>query len=111
MSITSVVLVRVWSTSSTARYGAQVGQPLRHEAGVVTAAFSPDGALVVTASDDHAARVWIAPPFAPNIVATACKMLSDHDTAGLITHYGISVKDQICTGNEPAPDPSRMIDR
>jgi hypothetical protein len=38
-------------------------------------------------------------------------VLGDRDTAGLSTRYGIEVKDQICTGDEPAPDPSRMIDR
>ncbi len=66
---------------------------------------------VVTASDDDTARLWVAPLIAPNIVATACKMLRDHDTAGLFDRYGIDVEAPICTGNEPAPDPSRMIDR
>jgi hypothetical protein len=48
---------------------------------------------------------------APNIIATACKMLSDLDTAGLSTRYGIAVEDPICTPDAPAPDPCRMIDR
>ena len=84
---------------------------MRHEDRVTNALFSPDGTRVVTASADKTARVWIAPPVAPDIVATACKMLLDHDTAALSTRYGIDVKDPICTGDEPAPDPSRMIDR
>ena len=46
----------------------------------------------------------MAPPLAPNMIATACKMLGgNHDTAGLFTRYGIDVKDPICTGDEPAP--------
>jgi hypothetical protein len=53
----------------------------------------------------------MAPPIAPDIVATACKMLGDHDTAGLFTRDGIDVKDPICAGDGPAPDPSTMIDR
>ena len=99
---------RLWDAAT----GAPIGQPLRHEGGVSSAAFSPDGKRVVTASDDGTARVWRAPPIAPNFVATACEMLgSNHDTAGLFARYGIDVKDAICTGEEPAPDPSRMIER
>jgi WD40 repeat protein len=44
----------------------------------------PDGARVVTASGDKTARVRKTPPKAPNIVATAWRMLgSNHDTAAL----------------------------
>jgi WD40 repeat protein len=98
---------RVWDAGT----GAPIGKPLQHEGSVNSASFSPDGAKVVTASADKTARVWTAPPLAPNIVATACKMLGDHDTANLSTRYGIDVKDPICTGEEPAPDPSYRIDR
>jgi hypothetical protein len=35
----------------------------------------------------------------------------NEDTTGLKERYGIDVKDPICTGEESAPDPSRMIDR
>ena len=47
---------RVWEAAT----GKPVGQPLRHEAAVASAAFSPDGLWVVTASDDLTARVWEA---------------------------------------------------
>ena len=68
--------------------------------------------LVVRESQDKTARVWIAPPMAPDFIATACKMLGkNQDTAGLLTRYGVDVKDPICTGDAPAPDPSRMIER
>jgi WD40 repeat protein len=98
---------RVWDAAT----GAPIGKPLQHEGSVNSASFSPDGARVVTASADKTARVWTGPPLAPNIVATACKMLGDHDTANLSTRYGIDVNDPICTGEEPAPDTSYRIDR
>ena len=91
--------------------GAPIGPALRHEDRVCSAAFSPDGARVATASDDKTARVWLAPPAAPNIFATACKMLGDHDTAGLSARFGIAIDDPICGPDVPAPDPKRMIDR
>jgi WD40 repeat protein len=36
-----------------------VGAPLEHQVNVNSAAFSPDGRRVVTASTDHTARVWV----------------------------------------------------
>jgi hypothetical protein len=78
------------------------GKPLHHEDTVLSASFSPHGARVVTVSG-NAARLWKAPPVAPpNIVATAYKMLGDHETAGLSTCYGIDVKEPICMRDAPA---------
>ena len=98
---------RVWDATT----GAPIGQPLRHADEVKSAVFSLDGAHIVTASG-NTARVWNAPPVAPNIISTACKMLgNNHGTADLSARYGIDVKDPICAQDPPAPDPSRMIDR
>jgi WD40 repeat protein len=82
---------------------ALIGQPLQHKDLVLSASFSPDGGRLVTASADKTARLWKAPPVAPpNIVATAYKMLGDHETAGLSTRYGIDVKEPICMRDAPA---------
>ena len=39
---------------------APIGPPLKHEARVHDAIFSPDGSRIATASDDHTARLWNA---------------------------------------------------
>jgi dipeptidyl aminopeptidase/acylaminoacyl peptidase len=45
---------RLWDASS----GKPIGQPMKHEEGVYSAQFSPDGQRVVTASEDETARLW-----------------------------------------------------
>ncbi|MBQ5730791.1 MAG: hypothetical protein IIV57_04130, partial [Bacteroidaceae bacterium] len=49
---------RIWS----AKDGAPVSEPMRHDDTVYSASFSPDGKYIVTASEDNTARIW---PFQP----------------------------------------------
>ncbi len=55
----TVSVVSVWDTTT---HCAALPRPysLKHQGSVTSAAFSPDGHLVVTASDDMTARVWNA---------------------------------------------------
>jgi WD domain, G-beta repeat len=49
---------RVWDAAT----GQPIGEPLKgHENWVMSAAFSPDGRLIVTASPDRTACVWVFP--------------------------------------------------
>ena len=84
---------------------------MRHAESVNTAAFSPDGERVVTASSDKTARIWMVPLVAPTISETACKLLRDYDVVGLLERYGIDVKEPICGPDAPAAEPRLMIDR
>jgi WD40 repeat protein len=103
----SGTVAQVWDAAT----GEPIGAPLHHRDTVNSAAFSPDGARLLTASG-KILRIWRSPPVAPNIIATACKMLgSNHDTAGLAARYGIEIKDPICAQDAPAPDSSLMTDR
>jgi len=45
---------RVWE----ARSGLQLAELREHTGDVNSAAFSPDGKFIVTASVDHTARIW-----------------------------------------------------
>src|SRR4030095_16514001 len=47
---------QLWDAAS----GKPIGEPMKHEAQVYSAQFSPDGKRVVTASYDHTAKLWDA---------------------------------------------------
>ena len=64
---------RIWDASESAR---EIAVLRGHENWVMHAAFSPDGAQVVTASRDKTARVWNGSQPAvsiPDLVGEACR--------------------------------------
>jgi WD40 repeat protein len=52
---------RLWD----AQTGRMIGQPMEHDAPVVSADFSADGSRIVTASEDGSARIWNGASAAP----------------------------------------------
>jgi WD40 repeat protein len=98
--------VQVWDAAT----GEPIGPRFQHPDKVTSAAFGADGKRVLTVSG-NSARLWTAPPVAPNIIATACKMLgANHDVSGLTARYGIEIKDTICAPDAPAPNTSLMTE-
>jgi WD40 repeat protein len=83
---------------------APTGRPLAHEDGIISAALSPDGTRLITATRNFL-RVWSLPPAAPDIATTACKVLGDQDKADISAQFGAEIKVPICGPDTPAPDP------
>jgi WD40 repeat protein len=96
-------VAQVWDAAT----GEPIGPPFQTADKITRVAFSPDGRRVLTVSG-NIAQLWTAPPVAPNIIATACKMLRNYDPSGLAERYGIEIKDPICTPSAPVPEPKLM---
>lgn len=80
--------ISAWQTAKTdeahlavTRAFPQLIATLNHYAGVESAVFSPDGQFVLTASDDHTARIWNSKN--GNLLAT----LSGHDNKIIYAEY------------------------
>jgi WD40 repeat protein len=81
---------------------------LGHTEFVWSAAFSPDGTRVVTASLDNAARVWDVSAIPKgDILEVACMLLRmHHDPVSLegVTDYPLTFDRPICVTDPPPPD-------
>jgi WD40 repeat protein len=101
---------RVWDAATGAEIavlrghdGQGLGVDLSNS--IYSAAFSPDGTRVVTASQDSAARLWDVGKIPKgNIFQVACAWLPDHDLKDLAREYGLAKIQPICEGDPPLPD-------
>ena len=72
---------------------------------VYSAAFSSDGARIVTASADKTARLWnVGTIPMGNLFEIACAELSDHDLSDIAKDYGLTNLEPICQDTPPPPD-------
>ena len=95
------ITARLWETQSGELLVTLVG----HESGVVSAQFSPDGSLIVTASDDQTARIWhvlqsgvAAPPeWFPDFLRYVAQMRlnSDGEPETLKTDAWLALRDRL----------------
>ena len=73
-----------------------------HGSAVRSAAFSPGGTRIVTASNDNTARVWdISTIPKGNILQIACRWLPDHNLDNLVLGYPIKIDKPICETDPP----------
>jgi WD40 repeat protein len=75
---------------------------------LTSAAFSPDGKRVVTASADESARLWDAGAIPKgNILHVACALLTLHENPVRldgVTEYPLTFDRPICVVDPPPPD-------
>ena len=73
--------------------------------GSSSAAFSPDGARIVTASSDKTARIWAVSHIPKgDIFQIASAWLPDHDLTDIAREYGLTNLEPICESDPPLPD-------
>jgi WD40 repeat protein len=91
-------------------------RPLAHEDRIVSAAFSPDGARLITATRSFL-RIWSLPPDTPDtpdtpdIATTACKMLGDQDKVDISGQFAAEDKGADLRAGHASADSKLMSDR
>ena len=90
-------MVRAWDAVRGAKLTTLIG----HSAVVMSAAYSPDGSRIVTASEDTSARQWLSANDADLVHAAQCRIWRGF-TNGEITRFDLhapfafSLKDRQC---------------
>jgi WD40 repeat protein len=99
-----VAVLRAADADAGHGFGDRLTMFFSHDGWVTSAAFSPDGARVVT-SEDKTARLWDvgAIPKA-TLFQIACTWLPDHDLTDIARDYGLTNLQPICEYDPPLAD-------
>jgi len=95
---------RLWDAASGRALATLAG----HDGQIHSAAFSPDGARIVTASFDNTTRIWDVSAIPKgNILQVTCTLLRLHEdpvTLDGVTDYPLAFDRPICLTDPPPPD-------
>jgi WD40 repeat protein len=87
--------VRLWDVAT----GQQIGPAMKHDDYVIDALLTKDETRFLSWSSDNTLRLWNAGWPRGNLLEVVCALLpiEDRDASTASRHYGVTIRDPICT--------------